>query len=149
MNTLHLILVNHLQSIVIDVLFVYQFDVLGQSIIQCQVQHIALALNHLRLVQDGHLFVADHGQQSCPFAIRQFDVVQQLQLVAQVTKQTFLVFHDYIHITLPHQLVYQVVLQFRLALISLCSFRHHVVVCHHRLVLLFYYDFIVVHRRKF
>ena len=57
---LHLVLIDHLQSIVIDILLINQLDVLCQTIIQSQVQHIALALNHLRLVEDGHLLVRNH-----------------------------------------------------------------------------------------
>ena len=46
----HFILIDHLQTIIKDILLIYQLDILCQTIIQSQVQHIAFALNHLRLV---------------------------------------------------------------------------------------------------
>ena len=62
----HLKLIDHLQTIIKDILLIYQLDILCQTVVERQVQHIALALNHLRLVEDGHLLVRYHRQQSRP-----------------------------------------------------------------------------------
>ena len=57
---LHLILIDDLQTIVIDIRLVNELDVLCQSIVQCQVQHVAFALYHLRLIDNGHLLIRNH-----------------------------------------------------------------------------------------
>ena len=145
----HLILVDYLQAVVVDVGLVDELDVLRRAIIQPQVQHVALALNHLRLVGDGHLFVANHGQQAAPLAIREHHVVQQLQLAAKVLQQPGLVLHLHVLVALTLKLLDERLLQRRLTLIALSRLRLHLVVRRHRLVLLLYYDFIVVHRQLF
>ena len=76
----HLILVDDLQAIVVDILFIYQLDVLGLTIVHLQRNDISLALNHLRLVLYGHLLVADVRQQMLPLCITQIHIVQLLQL---------------------------------------------------------------------
>ena len=94
---------------------------------------------------NGHLFVGNHGQQPRPFAVAELDVVQQFQLLAQVAEQSFLVADDVIDIALCHQLVDESRLQLSLTLIALSWSVLHLEVCHHRLVLLFHYNLVVVH----
>ena len=144
-SALHLVLIDHLQTVVIDVGLVNQTDILRLAIIHRQVQDIALALNHLRLILDGHLVVRDHRQQARPLCIAQSHIVEQLQLMAQVLQQSCLILHLHILIALSLQLSDQSLLQLSFALIALSRLGLHVVVCHHRLVLLFYYDLIVNH----
>ena len=145
-RALHLILIDYLQAIVIDVGLIYQLDVFRLTIIHRQVQDIAFPLNHLRLVLDGHLIIRDHRQQARPLCIAQSHIVEQLQLMAQVFQKPCLILHLHVLITLPLQLLDQSLLQFGFALIALSRLGLHLVVCHHRLVLLFYYDLIVIHR---
>ena len=142
----HLILVDDLQAIIVDILFIYQLDVLGLTIIHLQRNDISLALNHLRLVLYGHLLVADVRQQTLPLCIAQLYIIQLFQLQAQVAQQPLLIFHLHIFIALPCQLVYQCSFQLRLTLVTTIRLCLHLEVRHHCLVLLLYYDFIVVHK---
>ena len=140
----HLILVNDLQAVVIDVMFVDELDVFRQAVIHFQRQHIALALNHFGFVLNGHLLIRNHRQQAHPFRFAQRHVVQQFQLSAHVHQQPCLVLHLHILIPLRLQLLDESRLQLCLALIALGILLWDVVVRHHRRVLLLYYDFIVV-----
>ena len=79
-------LVYNLQAVVVYVCLVYQFYVLGQPVVQRQIQDIAFALYHLGFILYGHLFVRNHRQQSSPFGVAQLYVVQRFQLLAQVGK---------------------------------------------------------------
>ena len=145
-SALHLILIDHLQAVVIDVGLIYQTDILRLAIIHRQVQDIAFPLNHLRLVLDGHLIIRDHRQQARPLRITQCDIVKQFKLMAQVLQKPYLILHLHVLIALLLQLLDQRLLQFGFALIALSRLGFHLVVRHHRLVLLFYYDLIVNHR---
>ena len=146
---LFLKLVDDLQAVVIHVRLVNQLDVLRLPIVQHQVDDVALALNHLRLVLNGHLLIGDFGQQAIPFVVAQHHIVQQFQLLAQVPQEFFLVLDDHTLISLVFQLGNQRLFQSGFALVALTRLWQHLIVCHHRLVLLLYDDFIVFHKRLF
>ena len=139
------ILVGDLQAIVVDVLLVDETDVLRFSTVEREGQDVAFALQHLGLVLNGHLLVRNHREQPGPLAVAQLDAVQGFQLFAEVTEQTFFVVDDVIDIALRHQLVDESRLQLRLALVALSRPFLHLEVRHHSLVLLFHYNFVVVH----
>ena len=105
-------------------------------------------MQHLGLVLNGHLLVRNHGKQPGPLAVAQLDAVQGFQLFAKVTEQTLLVADDVIDIALRHQLIDEGRLQLRLALIALSRSFLHLVMRHYRLVLLFHYNLVVVHKMK-
>ena len=142
------ILVGDLQTVVVDVLLVDESDVLRFAAVEREGQDVALALQHLGLVLYLHLLVRYHGEQPCPLAVAELDAIQGFQLFAQVAEQTFLVADDVIDIALRHQLIDEGRLQLRLALIALSRSFLHLVMRHYRLVLLFHYNLVVVHKMK-
>ena len=147
--TLLHILVGDLQTVVVDVLLVDESDVLRFSAVEREGQDVAFALQHLGLVLNGHLLVRNHGKQPGPLAVAQLDAVQGFQLFAKVTEQTFFVVDDVIDIALRHQLVDEGRLQLCLALIAFSRPFLHLVMRHYGLVLLFHYNLVVVHKKKF
>ena len=76
-----------------DIGFIQYLNILILAIIHLQVEDIALALQHLRLILDAHLLVRDHRQQTVPFAVAQIQIIQKLQLASEVPQQTVFILH--------------------------------------------------------
>ena len=113
-----LVLVEHLQTVVVDVLFVQQVDVFGRTAVLPQHLHM-IELNPARLFQDTVVRARDAVfEKARPLAVRESVVVQPLQLAAEVGDECGLVVNLQIFIPLRAQKPQKFLLQRSLALIA-------------------------------
>lgn len=113
-----LVLVEHLQSIVVDVFFVQQVDVFGRAAVLPQHLHM-VKLNAARLFQDAVVCARDAVlEKARPLAVGESVVVQTLQLAAEVGNERGFVVNLQIFIPLRIQKPQKFLLQRRLALIA-------------------------------
>ena len=113
-----LVLVEHLQSIVVDVLFVQQVDVFGRAAVLPQHLHM-IELNPARLFQNAVVYARDAvPKEARPLAVRKGVVVQTLQLAAEVGDERGFVVDFQIFIPLHTQKPEKFLLQRRLTLIA-------------------------------
>ena len=113
-----LVLVEHLQAVVVDVLFVQQVDVFGCAAVLPQHLHM-IELNPARLFQNAVVRAHDAVlEKARPLAVRESVVVQELQLAAEVGDERGFVVDLQIFIPLRTQKPEKFLLQRRLALIA-------------------------------
>ena len=113
-----LVLVEHLQAVVVDVLFVQQVDVFGRTAVLPQHLHM-IELNPARLFQNPVVCARDAVlKKARPLAARKGVVVQALQLAAEVGDECGFVVDLQIFIPLRTQKPQKFLLQCRLALIA-------------------------------
>ena len=113
-----LVLVEHLQTVVVDVLFVQQVDVFGRAAVLPQHLHM-IELNPARLFQNAVVCARDAVlEKARPLAVRKGVVVQPLQLAAEVGDERGFVVDLQIFIPLRTQKPEKFLLQCRLALIA-------------------------------
>lgn len=113
-----LVLVEHLQTVVVDVLFVQQVDVFGRAAVLPQHLHM-IELNPARLFQNAVVCARDAVlEKARPLAVRKGVVVQPLQLAAEVGDERGFVVDLQIFIPLRTQKPQKLLLQRRLALIA-------------------------------
>ena len=114
----HLILVDDLEAVVVDVLLVDEGDIFGGTIIPPEHLHKVL-LNLLGLFHDMLVGVGDGvGEESLPLAVGKLVAVQGLQLTAQVGNEVGLLMDLQILIALLGEQVDELPLQSRLALVT-------------------------------
>ena len=114
----YLILVDDLQAVVMDVLFVDQCDIFGTAIIPVQYLHI-IFLNLPGLFGNMLVGVGNHiTEKLLPFRIGKVVVVQFFQLAAEVGNQFILGMQRQIGIALLAQQPNKLFFQFRLALVA-------------------------------
>ena len=115
---LHLVLVDDLQAVVVDVLFVDQCDIFGTSIIPVQYLHIVF-LNLLGLFRNMLVGVGNYiTEKLLPLRIGKLVVVQLFQLAAEVGNQFILGMQRQIGIALLTQQPDKLFFQFRLTLVA-------------------------------
>lgn len=113
-----LVLVEHLQTVVVNMLFVQQVDVFGRAAILPQHLHM-IELNPARLFQNAVVCARDAVlKKARPLAVRKGVVVQPLQLAAEVGDERCFVVNLQIFIPLRAQKPEKFLLQRRLALIA-------------------------------
>ena len=113
-----LVLVEHLQAVVVDVLFVQQVDVFGRAAVLPQHLHM-IELNPARLFQNAVVCARDAvPKEARPLAVRKNVVVQEFQLAAEVGDERGFVVDLQIFIPLRTQKPQKFLLQRRLALIA-------------------------------
>ena len=113
-----LVLVEHLQTVVVDVLFVQQVDVFGRAAVLPQHLHM-IELNPARLFQNAVVCARDAvPKEARPLAVRKGIVIQTLQLAAQIGDERGFVVDLQIFIPLRAQKPEKFLLQRRLALIA-------------------------------
>ena len=113
-----LVLVEHLQTVVVDVLFVQQVDVFGRAAVLPQHLHM-IELNPARLFQNAVVCARDAvPKETRPLAVRESVVVQTLQLAAEVGDERGFVVDLQIFIPLRAQKPEKFLLQRRFALIA-------------------------------
>lgn len=113
-----LVLVEHLQAVVVDVLFVQQVDVFGRAAVLPQHLHM-IELNAARLFQDTVVCARDAVfEKARPLAVRKNVVVQEFQLAAEVGDKRGFVVDLQIFIPLRAQKPEKFLLQRRLSLIA-------------------------------
>ena len=113
-----LVLVEHLQAVVVDVLFVQQVDVFGRAAVLPQHLHM-IELNPARLFQNPVVRARDAVlKKARPLAVRKNVVVQEFQLAAEVGNERGLVVDLQIFIPLRTQKPEKFLLQRRFALIA-------------------------------
>lgn len=113
-----LVLVKHLQTVVVDVLFVQKIDVFGRAAVLSQHLHM-IELNPARLFQNPVICARDAVlEKARPLAVRESVVVQTLQLAAEVGDERSFVVDLQIFIPLHTQKPEKFLLQCRLALIA-------------------------------
>lgn len=113
-----LVLVKHLQTVVVDVLFVQKIDVFGRAAVLSQHLHM-IELNPARLFQNPVVCARDAVfEKARPLAVRKGVVVQPLQLAAEVGDERGFVVDLQIFIPLHTQKPEKFLLQCRLALIA-------------------------------
>ena len=115
---LHLVLVDDLQAVVMDVLFVDQRDIFGTSIIPVQYLHIVF-LNLPGLFGNMLVGVGNYITEKLPpLRIGKLVVVQLFQLAAEVSNQFILGMQRQIGIALLAQQPDKLFFQFRLTLVA-------------------------------
>ena len=115
---LHLILVDDLQAVVVDVLLVNQRDVFGAAIIPVQYLHIVF-LNLPGLFRNMLVGVGNYITEKLPpLRIGKLVVVQLFQLAAEVSNQFIFGMQRQIGIALLAQQPDKLFFQFRLALVA-------------------------------
>ena len=113
-----LVLVEHLQAVVVDVLFVQQVDVFGRTAVLPQHLHM-IELNPARLFQNAVVCARDAVlKKARPLAVRKGVVIQPLQLAAEVGDERGFVVDLQIFIPLRTQKPEKFLLQRRLTLIA-------------------------------
>lgn len=113
-----LVLVEHLQTVVVDVLFVQKIDVFGRAAVLPQHLHM-IELNPARLFQNAIVRARDAvPKEARPLAVRESVAVQPLQLAAEVGDERSFVVNLQIFIPLRAQKPQKLPLQRRLALIA-------------------------------
>ena len=113
-----LVLVEHLQAVVVDVLFVQQVDVFGRAAVLPQHLHM-IELNPARLFQNAVVRARDAVlEKARPLAVRESVAVQEFQLAAEVGDERGFVVDLQIFIPLRTQKPQKLLLQRRLALIA-------------------------------
>ena len=115
---LHLVLVDDLQAVVVDVLFVDQCDIFGAAIIPVQYLHIVF-LNLPGLFRNMLVGVSNYITEKLPpLRIGKVVVVQLFQLAAEVNNQFILGMQRQIGIALLAQQPDKLFFQFRLTLVA-------------------------------
>ena len=115
---LHLVLVDDLQAVVVDVLFVDQCDIFGTAIIPVQYLHIVF-LNLPGLFRNMLVGVGNYITEKLPpLRIGKLVVVQLFQLAAEVSNQFIFGMQRQIGIALLAQQPDKLFFQFRLALVA-------------------------------
>ena len=113
-----LVLVEHLQTVVVDVLFVQQVDVFGRAAVLPQHLHM-IELNPSRLFQNPVVCARDAvPKEARPLAVRESVVVQPLQLAAEVGDERGFVVDLQIFIPLRAQKPQKLLLLRSLALLA-------------------------------
>ena len=113
-----LVLVEHLQTVVVDVLFVQQVDVFGRAAVLPQHLHM-IELNPARLFQNAVVRARNAVlEKARPLAVRKGVVVQPLQLAAEIGNERGFVVDVQIFIPLRTQKPEKFLLQRRFALIA-------------------------------
>ena len=113
-----LVLVEHLQAVVVDVLFVQQVDVFGRAAVLPQHLHM-IELNPARLFQNAVVRARNAVlEKARPLAVRKGVVVQPLQLAAEIGNERGFVVDVQIFIPLRTQKPEKFLLQRRFALIA-------------------------------
>ena len=113
-----LVLVEHLQTVVVNVFFVQQVDVFGRAAVLPQHLHM-IELNPARLFQNAVVCARDAvPKEARPLAVRKGVVVQTLQLAAEVGDERGFVVDLQIFIPLRTQKPQKFLHQCRLALIA-------------------------------
>jgi len=113
-----LVLVDDLQDVVVDVLFINQVDVLAAAVIPGE--HLDMVLLYTRrllndaVVGTGHLL----REEPLPLGVGEGDLVEVLQLAAQVVDQLLLAGDAQVLVSLLFQLGYQASLERPLTLIG-------------------------------
>ena len=118
---LHFILVDDLQTVIVDVLFVDQRDIFGTAVIPMQHLHV-IFLNLPGLF--GNMFVGVGNyitEKLPPLCIRKLVVVQLFQLAAEVGNQFIFGMQRQIGIALLTQQPDKLFFQFRLALVAVSA----------------------------
>ena len=114
----YLILVDDLQAVVMDVLFIDQCDIFGTAIIPVQYLHIVF-LNLLGLFRNMLVGVGNYiTEKLLPLRIGKLVVVQLFQLTAEVSNQFILGMQRQIGIALLAQQPDKLFFQFRLTLVA-------------------------------
>ena len=127
-----LVLVEHLQTVVVDVLFVQQVDVFGCAAVLPQHLHM-IELNPARLFQNAVVCARDAVlKKARPLAVRKGVVVQPLQLAAEVCNECGFVVDLQIFIPLRTQKSQKFLLQRSFALIAVRPAGIRGIFCHHR-----------------
>ena len=130
-----LVLVEHLQTVVVDVFFVQQVNILGRAAVLSQHLHM-IELNPARLFQNAVVRARDAvPKEARPLAVRKGVVVQPFQLAAQVGDERGFVVDLQVFIPLRAEKPQELLLQRRLALIAVRQagirrvFRHDRALC--------------------
>lgn len=112
------ILVDDLQTVVVDVLFVQQIDVFGGPAVLPQHLHV-VGLYAAGLFQNAVVGSGDAGlKEAVPFAVGEGIMVEQFQLAAEVGDEFPLTVDGEIFIALPLEQADELLLQCRLALVA-------------------------------
>lgn len=118
-----LILVDDLQTVVVDVLFVDQGDVLGRPVLTNQVLD-KIFLNLSGLLDNALGCIGDLAfEKAVPFLVREAIVVQQFQLLAEIGNERIRIVNHHVLIALFAQHLDESGLQRGLALIGVRAFR--------------------------
>ena len=113
------ILVDNLQAVVVDVLFIEQGDVFAAAVVPAEHLHKVL-LNEPGLFHDATFGVCQHlAEKASPFLIGKPVIVHRFQLKAQVVHQIFFLVDGQVLIAQFLQQTDKLPLQFRLALVRI------------------------------
>ena len=124
------ILVNDLQAVVVDVLFIQQCDIDRRAVLAGQVLNVVL-LDAAGLFFNAIVRIGDFIlKEEVPFFIRESIVVQQFQLAAQVCHKVSVIMDREVGIALLLQHLDKCLLQRGLALVSIRTFALRFVFCY-------------------
>ena len=124
------ILVNDLQAVVVDVLFIQQRDIDRRAVLTGQILNIVF-LDAAGLFFDAIVRVGDFIlKEEVPLFIRESIVVQQFQLTAQVCHKVSVIMDREVGIALLLQHLDKCLLQRSLALVSVRAFALRFVFCY-------------------
>ncbi len=139
------ILIDDLQSIVMDVLFIYECDILRGTIITSQNLNIVFlyfpGLFHDMLIGIGNSIF----EKSIPFCVRKLIVVQLLQFLTKIDNQIFFCVNRQIFISLFTEQTDKLLLQFRFALVTVRTLLDWLIFCDNGILRCFRYNVKVRH----
>ena len=124
------ILVNDLQAVVVDVLFIQQRDIDRRAVLTGQILNVVL-LDAAGLFFDAIVCIGDFiSKEKVPLFIRESIVVQQFQLAAQVCHKVSVIMNREVSIALLLQHLDKCLLQRSLALVGIRTFALRFVFCY-------------------
>ena len=126
------ILVDDLQTVIMDTLLVNELDIFAFPVIPAEHLHIVL-LNQPGLFENAGVGVCQHlVPETLPFAVRKAIVIQLFQLRPQIGNQVSLFIDGQALIAQLAKQTDKLLFQVRFALISLRAFRLRLVFCYNR-----------------
>ena len=115
------VLVQHLQAVVVNVLFIKQIDVLGCAVVPFEYLHMVV-LYLAGLFNNTLVFVCKGiGKEPRPFGVGERIAIQRLKLTAQIINKPRLVRDAYVFISLPLKPLNKILLQLRFGLVKVIA----------------------------
>ena len=124
------VLVDHLQTVIVDILFINQGDIHGSAVLTGEILHM-IFLNFTGLFHDSVVVIGNFMfEKAIPFFVGKAILIEPLQLFAEIVDQSIFAVNGHIFVTLFHQHFNESLFQCRFALVRIRAFYLRLVFCH-------------------
>ena len=128
--TAFFVLVNHLQTIIVDILLINQGDIHGSAVLTGEILHMIL-LNLTGLFHDSVVVIGNFMlEKAIPFFVGKAILIEPLQLPAEIVDQSIFAVNGHVFVTLFHQHFNESMFQCRFTLVRIGAFCLWLVFCH-------------------